>query len=126
MQRADQREMIAHTLAVVEQRVRDVADHQVDLHMTGLSDVVTDIEDVLEPLLDTIGNAADRLELPRAERSHRSSAMAALSLAWSDLEELAPRRLQRGYGFTEPLPGWSETRDALLDAIEHATARLKT
>jgi hypothetical protein len=125
VQRADQRETIAHTLAVVERRVRDVAEPRGDLHLTGLSDVVRDIEEVLKPLLDAIGNAADLLELPRAERSHRSSAMAALSLAWSDLEEVAPRRLQRGYGFTEPLAGWSEAREELLLAIEEATARLK-
>jgi hypothetical protein len=126
MQRTDQRETIAHTLAVVERRVRDVAEPHADLHLTGLSDVVTDIQDVLNPLLDAIAAVAERLELPRGERSHRSSVMATLTLAWSDLEELDPRRLRRGYGFAEPLAGWSEARDGLLDAIEQARARLQT
>jgi hypothetical protein len=69
MRHPDQRETIARTLAVVERRVRDIAAPQADLRMTGLSDVVTDIEDVLKPLLDAIVNVADRLDLPREERS---------------------------------------------------------
>jgi hypothetical protein len=126
MRHPDQRETIARTLAVIERRIRDVAESQSDLRMSGLSDVVTDIQDVLEPLLNALANVADQLDLPREKRSHRSWATAALSLGWTDLQDLDPGRLQRGYGFAETLAGWSEARQALLDAIEQAIGRLNT
>jgi hypothetical protein len=126
MRHPDQRETIARTLALIERRIRDAAEPRSDLRLTGSSDVVTDIEDVLKPLLDALANVADQLDLPRGERSHRASAMTALSLGWTDLHEVDPRRLQRGYGFAEPLAGWSEARQTLLDAIEQAIGRLKT
>jgi hypothetical protein len=126
MRHPDQRETIARTLAVIERRIRDVAESQSDLRMSGLSDVVTDIQDVLEPLLNALANVADQLDLPREMRSHRSWAVAALSLGWTDLQDLDPGRLQRSYGFAESLAGWSEARQALLDAIEQAIGRLNT
>jgi hypothetical protein len=125
MHRPDQHETIARTLAVVERRLRDATEPKSDSHMTRLSDVIADIEEVMRLPLEAIGTAAEKLDLPRDTRSHRSYALALLSLAWSDLQELEPGRLQRGYGLAQPIEGWPEARDAVIDAIEGAIARVK-
>ena len=116
---------IARALALSERRLRELVDEpHVELRMTCLDDVVTDIADVLGPPLEAFDAAAKEMALPARRRSHRAAARGTLSLVWTDLMELDPDRMCRGYGTNELPTAWPAVRRQLIAAVERALAQL--
>lgn len=112
--------MIARALALSERRLREVVDEpHAELRMTRLTDVVTDIADLLAPAPPGIRRGGEGDGLGRA-----AAARGAHSLVWTDLMELDPDRMRRAYG-TDELPGaWPAARKQLIAAVDRVLAQL--
>jgi hypothetical protein len=103
---------------------RSSTSRRLNLCMTRLDDVVTDIADLLGPPLQAFDAAAKEMALAARQRSHRAAARGALSLVWTDLMELDPDRMRRAHGTDELPTAWPAVRRQLIAAVERARAQL--
>jgi hypothetical protein len=92
--------------------------------MTRLTDVVTDIADLLRPPLQAFDGAAKDMALAAQQRSHRAAARGALSPVWTDLMELDPDRMRRADGTDELPTAWPAAPKQRVAAVDRALAQL--
>ena len=93
--------------------------------MTVIVGVVTDVDDVLGPVLDLLNAAANDMELPAQQRDHRAWVRSALSLTWVELLELEPDRMRRAYGSDDLPAAWPAVHRELLATVKRALAQLQ-
>src|SRR5512132_1055775 len=85
--------------ALAEQRGRP--------HLTHVTDRVSELDQILAPVLEALRHAAAELGTRQAERSGRHSTLTVLILLWCDLVDLEPDRLRRTRR-AHDLPQWPE------------------
>jgi hypothetical protein len=102
-----------------------LAFHGRHVTLSETPDRVPNLEGLLHPVLSTIAEIADELELVPSQEPEHDRVRGTLTLLSVWLDEITPRQLARRWGIKQQHPRWAELHGRLLTALEDALRRLE-